>query len=324
MSAFALPDKLAAAIRGFQPSRVLLTALELDVFGQIGEGATAAELALRIQTDPRATEMLLNAAVSLGALEKRQDRFFPAPFNESFTGARRTGWLHSVNLWTAWSHLTESVRTGRSAVLAEIGDRDETWQKAFIAAMENSAIERAPRVAEAAGPEPVGRMLDVGGGSAAYSIAFARKHPRLHATVFDLPEILPLTERYIEAAGMTGRIGTVAGDLRRDTFGEGFDLVLLSSICHMLNEADNIDLLKRCRSALRRGGRIIIQEFILDAAKTGPAFAALFSLNMLLGTQGGAAYSENEYTAWLSAAGFSDAGLHPLPPPTALLFATAV
>lgn len=324
MSAIALPEKLAAAIRGFQPSRVLLTALELDVFGQIGEGATAAELARRIQTDPRATEMLLNALVSLGALEKRQDRFLPAPFNESLTGARQSGLLHSANLWTTWSHLTECVRTGRPAVLADIGDRDEGWQRAFIAAMENSAIERAPLVAEAAGPEPVGRMLDVGGGSAAYSIAFARKYPGLQATVFDLPEILPLTARYIEAAGMRERIGTVAGDLRRDSFGEGFDLVLLSSICHMLNEAENVDLLKRCRDALRPGGRIIIQEFILDESKTGPASATLFSLNMLVGTQGGAAYSENEYAAWLREAGFGSVVLHPLPPPAALLFATAV
>ena len=323
MSTDVFPEKLAASIRAFQQSRVLLTALELDVFGQIGAGATATELAERIKTDARATEMLLNALVALEALDKSGGRFTSKPFSRFLTGERRAGWLHTAHLWKTWGRLTDCVRTGAPAAFEEIEERGEDWRTAFIAAMESSAVERAPLVADAAGPDPLHRMLDVGGGSAAYSIAFARKHPGLHATVFDLPEVLPITAKYIQSSGLGQRLHLAPGDLRKDDFGTGYDLVLLSAICHMLTEQDNLDLLRRCRAALKSGGRIIIQEFFLEDDKTSPLPAVLFSLNMLVGTRGGAAYSVREYTDWLNATGFDAVSRHALPGPTALLIATA-
>lgn len=301
-----------------------MTALELDIFTHMGEGATAAEVAERARTDCRATEMLMNALVSLGALDKEGSRYNPKSFHDAFSGEKRTAWLHSVNLWDSWSRLTECVRTGGPAVLPEIQNRGEEWQRAFIAAMDNAAAVRASQVVEAAGSAPVARMLDVGGGSAAYSIAFARKHPELRANVLDLPRILPLTEGYIDAAGMRDRVQTVAGDLRCDDLGTGYDLVLLSAICHMLDEEENLDLLKRCRRALVTGGRILIQEFVLSESKTEPLMSVLFSLNMLVGTPKGAAYSAKEYREWLHKSGFANVVEHPLPGPTELLIATAV
>ena len=86
----------------------------------------------------------------------------------------------------------------------------------------------------------------------------------------------------------------------------GYDLVFLSAICHMLSEEENRDLFRRALAALAPGGRVVVQDFILDADKTGPKFAALFSLNMLVGTRAGASYSEPEYAAWLAEAGFQD------------------
>jgi ubiquinone/menaquinone biosynthesis C-methylase UbiE len=89
----------------------------------------------------------------------------------------------------------------------------------------------------------------------------------------------------------------------------------------MLNEAENKDLLARCFRALTPGGRLVIQEFILEADKTAPKQAALFSLNMLVGTQSGASYSEPEYAAWLAEAGFSEIRRMRLPGPTGLMVA---
>jgi SAM-dependent methyltransferase len=112
-----------------------------------------------------------------------------------------------------------------------------------------------------------------------------------------------------------------AGDLRKDDLGSGFDLVFLSAICHMLDGGENASLLGRCFSALAPGGRIVIQEFVLDDDKTGPRSAALFSLNMLVGTAGGASYSEAEYAGWLSGAGFREIRRPRVPGPTGLIVA---
>jgi SAM-dependent methyltransferase len=109
------------------------------------------------------------------------------------------------------------------------------------------------------------------------------------------------------------------GDLRTDDFGEGFDLVLVSAICHMLSPAENRDLLRRCYRALAPLGRVVIQDFILEEDKTAPKMAALFSLNMLVGTEGGASYNESEYAAWLGEAGFREAIRIRLPGPSGLM-----
>jgi SAM-dependent methyltransferase len=152
----------------------------------------------------------------------------------------------------------------------------------------------------------VARMLDVGGGPATFAIAFAQANPRLQAEVLDLGPVLPIARGHIRDAGLDGRVTAREGDLRRDDLGQGYDLVLVSAICHMLGEAENQDLLRRCARALRPGGRVAIREFILDPDRAGPPVAALFALNMLVGTPGGNTYTEADYRSWLAAAGFGN------------------
>jgi cyclopropane fatty-acyl-phospholipid synthase-like methyltransferase len=184
--------------------------------------------------------------------------------------------------------------------------RDAQWTEAFIAAMHRNGSMMARA---ALGQLHLGRartMLDIGGGSGAYSIAFAEANPQLTTVVFDLPHVLPLAEGYIRQAGLGTRITTFAGDLRTHDFsGIGtFDIVLLSNICHMLDTAENRDLLRRCFPATAPGGWLVIRDFVINEDRTTPKQAALFALNMLVGTRGGSTYSEAEYRAWLLEAGY--------------------
>jgi ubiquinone/menaquinone biosynthesis C-methylase UbiE len=162
-------------------------------------------------------------------------------------------------------------------------------------------------------------MLDVGGGSGAYAIAFAQANPQLRVEVFDQPAVLAIAQRHIREAGIEDRVSTRVGDLRTDEFGGGYDLVLVSAICHMLSEEENRNLLARTFRALAPGGRVVIQDFLLRADKTGPRAGALFSLNMLVNTRGGASYSEDEYSRWLREAGFAEVRRVPLPGPAGVL-----
>ena len=296
-------EQLAQAARGFQESRVLLTAVELDLFTAVGEDASAAEVAKRAGTDPRATEMLLNALVALGALAKTRDRFCNTPAS---SGNQWAALMHTAHLWERWSTLTECVRAGGPRKSSGTGARGLKWITAFIGAMHFYAVGRAPAVVNAVGAGGVRRMLDVGGGSGAYSIAFAQANPSLRADILDLSPVLAIARGHIQEAGLANRIRTKPGDLRVDALGKRYDLVLISAICHMLGPQENRDLFRRAFQALAPGGRIAVRDFILNPAKTAPRGAALFSLNMLVGTANGASYSQREYTAWLRAAGFSD------------------
>lgn len=321
-----LPDDLNQLVRGFQESRVVLTALELDVFTAASDGSTAGEVAARIGADPRGTETLLNALAAMGLLAKADGRFEPTPVTRRYftAGSRddaRAALLHQSSLWDRWSRLTDSVRTGKPADASEMASRGEGWTRPFIAAMHRGASERAPHVVRAVGTDGVRRMLDVGGGSGAYAIAFVEASPDLAAEVLDLPPVLPITGEHVRAAGLEGRVTTRTGDLRTDAFGDGYDLVLLSAICHMLGPDENRDLLRRCHAALGPGGRLVVSDFLLDEDKAGPRSAALFSVNMLVGTRDGASWSEGEYRAWLEEAGFSSVERVRLPGPAHLLIA---
>jgi (2Fe-2S) ferredoxin/predicted O-methyltransferase YrrM len=312
-AAGALPDELLGMFRGYQESRALLTAVELDVFTALeccGEPATAAGLAAKLKTDARATGLLLNALVALGLLTKQVDAFANTPAARRFFVAgspndARMALRHNLSLWATWSTLTQCVHEGHAVRHREMQDRGDEWIAPFIAAMHRNAALRAPLVVQAIGAEGVRHLLDVGGGSGAYAIAFARANPALHAVVFDLAPVVPIAAQHIAEAGLTDRVATRVGDLRTEALGSGHDLVLLSAICHMLDAEQNRDLLRRAFQALIPGGRLVIQDHIMTADKTSPRSGALFALNMLVGTAGGGTYSEDEYARWLQLAGFA-------------------
>lgn len=320
----ALPEELLQIIRGFQESRALLSAIELDLFSAVGAGASAQSVAGGGKIITRATEMLLNALAAMGLLIKKDGIFYNTKASARYLASpspdnAREGLMHMVHLWPRWSTLTHCVRSGTSILAREDDERDEDWTRAFIAAMDRNAVERIPHAVRAVDLTGVRRMLDLGGGSGAYAIAFARAAKDLQVEILDLAEVIPITEKYISRAGLSSRIRTRSGNLRTDVLGEGFDLVWVSAICHMLNAQDNRDLFQRCREALAPHGRLVVQDFILAPDKTTPRSAALFALNMLVGTKGGSSYSVDEYTAWMKAADFQDVEQFRLPGPTSLM-----
>jgi (2Fe-2S) ferredoxin/SAM-dependent methyltransferase len=319
-----VPDEVQVPLRAFMESRVLLTALELDVFTAVRAGAAAAAVASACGADAGAVERLLDALVSLGFLEKRGDVYADAPLAARFLAGgspddARDALKHNLSLWRRWSTLTDAVRAGHAVGVPEMAERGDDWTVPFIAAMHRGAVQRAPLVVQAVGSEGVRRMLDVGGGSGAYSIAFARASATLRAEILDLPTVLPIAEGHIREAGLADRVTTRPGDLRVDDLGSGYDLVLLSSICHMLGPDENRGLLARAARALTPGGRVVVSDFVLDEDGTAPRQAVLFSINMLVGTPSGRSYRESEYRDFFGRAGLVEVARVRLPGPAHLV-----
>jgi (2Fe-2S) ferredoxin/predicted O-methyltransferase YrrM/DNA-binding CsgD family transcriptional regulator len=323
-----LPDRLDQMICGYMPSRCLLTALELDIFTAIGDGASAKEIGAKIGANARSVAMLLNALVALGLLSKVEETYSNTPESARFfvQGSKdnhRDGLLHTANIWHRWSTLTDAVRSGTRVHIER--EDSPAWTRNFIAGMQRNAKVRAPLVVKALGTTGVHRILDLGGGSGAYSIAFARACPGLKCEILDVPEVVPLTAEYVSQAGVSGQVSLRTGDMLRDNFGSGsgFDLIMLNAICHMFSEEQNRDIFRRAHQALAANGRLVVQDFILNPDKIGPQHAALFSLNMLVATDAGAAYNESEYTQWMKAAGFTDICRINLPGPGGLIVGRA-
>jgi len=315
-----LPDCLNEMIRGYMPSRCLLTALELDIFTAIGDGANAEQIGTRIHANARAVGILLNALVAIGLLSKSGDDYKNTPDTSRFfvQGSKdnhRNGLLHSANIWHRWSTLTEAVRRGTRIPIAGAPE----WTANFIAGMQRNAKDRAPLVVKALGTTGVRSILDLGGGSGAYSIAFAKASPDVRCEILDLPEVVPLTSEYVSKAGVSAQVSIRPGDMLHDNFGSGYDIIMLNAICHMFSAEQNLDIFRRARKALAPSGRLVVQDFILNPDKAGPQHAALFSVNMLVGTDAGATYSEAEYAGWMKVAGFSEARRIEIPGPSDLI-----
>ncbi|MFE7122518.1 methyltransferase, partial [Streptomyces sp. NPDC057654] len=152
----------------------------------------------------------------------------------------------------------------------------------------------------------VRRLLDVGGGGAAYDIELCRRYPELRATVLDLPFVCELTGERVAEAGLADRIALAPGDFLRDAaLPAGHDAVLLSQIMHNWDEPTNRSILRKCHAALPPGGLIVLSELLVNDAKDGPLLPALMSLNMLVSTWG-RNYTPGEYGRWLTDTGFTD------------------
>ena len=186
-----------------------------------------------------------------------------------------------------------------------VGAREDAWLRAFIAAMHWQACQHAPAVVASLDLTGVSRVLDVGGGSGAYAMEFVRAKPGISATVFDLPNVLPLAAEYVKRAGLQDRVICVAGDYGTNDLGRGFDLVFLSAIIHSNSLQGNRHLIRKGVAALNPSGQLVVQDFIVDEERTGPSFGVLFALNMLVGTEAGDTYAESEVRGWMAEAGLA-------------------
>jgi ubiquinone/menaquinone biosynthesis C-methylase UbiE len=303
------PAPIMELATAFQRSRPLLTAFELDLFTALAsEARTSEEVAGAIGADPRATDRLMNALVALDLLEKENGRFRNSPQAEKYLVKGRPDYLgglgHTNHLWDTWSRLTSVIRAGHPEDAGNTDQRGDDWLRPFIAAMHMRAGQGAHQVVGMLDLDGVSRVLDVGGGSGAYAMAFVRARRGISAVVFDLPKVVPLTRMYIQQEGLTAEVGTVEGNYLQDSLGEGYDLVFMSAVIHSNSVNDIRLLLGKAARALRPGGQLVVQEFLINEDRSGPLQPALFALNMLVGTPEGDTYTESEVRGWMAEAGF--------------------
>jgi cyclopropane fatty-acyl-phospholipid synthase-like methyltransferase len=169
--------------------------------------------------------------------------------------------------------------------------------------MHMRAAAQAPAVIEKLPMKNVQSVLDIGGGSGAYSIAFANSGSAVRVDLLDLPSVLPFTAGYVKQAGLKDRIRLLPGNYHDYTFTEKYDLIFLSAIVHINSSEENSSLVMRCADVLNPGGCIVIQDHVMDADRTAPAAGAFFALNMLVATERGDTYTFEEMQGWMTAAG---------------------
>jgi SAM-dependent methyltransferase len=304
------PEEVLKLSQNFMECRILLSGAELNLFTILNPTPLSAqEVASGIGADLTALTVLLDALSAMGLLVKKGETYQCAksvsPFlSEDDPNSILPMVLHAAHLWQRWSGLTAAVRGAMVSKGPAKPSRGPEEMRAFVGAMHVIAAPGADEIVAATNSGSSRALLDVGGASGTYTIAFLKAVPEMKATLFDKPEVVEIARERLSKAGMLNRVTLVAGDFYQDEFPHGHDLAFVSAVIHQNSLEQNLDLFKKVFRSLNRGGRMLIRDHVMEPDRTRPKDGAIFAVNMLLGTPGGSTYTYGEIKTGLLQAGF--------------------
>lgn len=331
-SAPVTPERLMQFGWGYAPTLAIEAAVQHHVFDVLDDAPkTLAEVAAATGASERGLRGIMNVLVGLDFLARSGDKYTLTPESEAFLVSTKPGFQGgmfkhiSQQLLPKWLGLNEAVATGKpvQSVNAE-GDGTEFFQQFVhdIFPMSYPAAQVLAAHLALGNREGTVRVLDLAAGSGVWSIALTQSAPNVEATAFDWEGVLPATREMVERFGLTSRYAFLAGDLGGKSFGGGYDIATLGHILHSEGAARSKALLNKTFEALKPGGTIAIAEFLVNTERTGPTGPLIFAVNMLVNTDDGDAFSFEEISEWLTAAGFVDARQLNAPGPSPLILAT--
>jgi hypothetical protein len=305
-------QKILEMAAGFETACVLGAAAELDLFTILDRQAMSAEeLADRLCSDRRATAMLLDAVAALELLDKQGDRYAVPDQLRTWLvdGSPKSVlpmiWLR-MNVLRGWSQLAWVTKAGIPCPRPASIRGADADRAAFIAAMHTVSDPMADELIGQLGPLEFERLLDVGGASGTWTLAFLRAVPNSKATIFDLPDAIEQAQERIAQSEFADRVRLVAGDFYRDDLPAGADFAWLGAIVHQHSRQHNRELFAKVHTAIGPGGRIAVRDVVVEPSRTRPVFGALFAINMLVNTATGGTFTFDELAEDLRAAGFAD------------------
>ena len=304
------PGTLLQTSGNYWQACTLHAGVKLDLFSILSRAPkTAAQMADELKADVRGVMMLLDALAAMLLLDKRGKRYYATDAAALFLNRESDRYIghmimHHHHLVVSWSQLDLAVKTGKP-VRSGASDNDGQRREAFLLGMYNQASQQAPQIVRLVNLAGHRKLLDLGGGPGTYAIHFCHQNPQLEAVVYDLPTTRPFAERIIDRHGLSERIQFMDGDYTEDALTGRFDVVWLSHILHAEGPDGCRKLIAKAAAAMESSGMMIIHDFILTDTMDGPMFPALFSLNMLLGTDSGQSYSESQIRQMMETAGLS-------------------
>jgi precorrin-6B methylase 2 len=208
-------------------------------------------------------------------------------------------------MWDSWGKLTEIVKNGKEKSAFEPLQGDDRIQ-AFINAMHMTGRMMANQVVAKLDLKDHKKLIDVGGGSGVYTIAFLSADPDMRATIFDVPPVIEIAREKLKEENLQDRVTFAKGDYHKDALPEEHDLAFLSAIIHANSSDENRALYQKVHQALVPDGKIVIRDYMMNDDHTTPPGGALFAINMLANTPGGGTYSFAETKVALEDTGFED------------------
>jgi hypothetical protein len=314
------PDHILQVGLGFWASKTLLSAVEMELFTELAKHPEDLEtLQGRLGLHSRSASDFLDALVSLKFLERRNGRYYNTPSTDFFLDKRKPSYIGGIlemanhRLYPFWTHLTTALRTGLPQNETRNGSpnpfaaiyAEPARLKEFLKAM--TGVSHGANLA-IAHKFPWGKYrtaVDVGTAQGDLITQVALANPHIEGTGFDLPEVGPIFEEYVESNQISGRVKFSPGSFMKQALPKA-DVVMMGHILHDWNLEIKRMLVRKAHEALPSGGAYIVYESIIDDDRSDNAFGLLMSLNMLIETSDGFNYTGADCSGWMKEAGFRE------------------
>ena len=328
------PSQIMHVGMGFWPSKTVLSAVELELFTQLGaEAMTGEEIGERLGLHPRAIYDFLDTLVALRLLERDGDgpdgRYHNTDETAAFLDKSSPTYIGGIlemsndRLYRFWGDLTEALKTGEpqnevkhtGKVMFEELYSDPARLEQFMGAMQGISLANFRALAEKFDFSRYETVCDVGGATGQLCMILAERHPHLRCISYDLPVVAPIAERAIAAAGLADSVETATGDFFADPLPQA-DVITMGLILHDWNLDRKMHLIRSAYDALPEGGAFIVIENLIDDARRENAFGLMMSLNMLIEFGDAFDFTGSDFTGWCKEAGFSEVEIVPLTGPS--------
>ncbi len=294
------------------PSFAMLAGMQLDVFTPLTDRPMNAEsLAKVLKVKESKLSPLLYALVSAGLLTVENEIFSNTIEADTFLIKGHPAYMGGLSeffngLWNATLKTAESIQTNEPKAIHDWSTLSEEELIKYFHSQYPSSLRSGMQLAQKKDFSKTKRLIDVGGGSGGLSVGICNLHPKIEATVADLPQVVLISNQLISEAGLSDRINTIGVDLINSKLEGVYDVAVLRALIQVMKPKHAKKILKNVFQALEPGGHIYILGCILDNTRLSPTVAMAFSLVFLNVYEEGGAYTEKQHHDWLKEAGFTD------------------
>lgn len=295
----------------YQNSIVFLTAIELDLFNTIGyDNLTAEEIASKLDIPVRGLIRLLNALVALNFLRKDGARYSNNSNGLNYLVRGSPNYIGNFRpfrlTFGRWLNLTKTIKEGGSRDDFNFRNLPAEDIDSILSFMNWRANRQAPEFIKFLNLSKVMRVLDLGCGPGTFGMEILKYNINIDLTLFDYPEIIGFTRKFIERKGFNGLVRTKQGDFLIDDIGKNYDLIIISNVLRLYSFNDCLRILNKAFDALNYKGKVVVQEILLETTRISPIFGTLHSLELFLTTSNGDLLTEPEIILLLKEAWFSE------------------
>ena len=326
------PEHILQTGLAFWASKTLLSAVEMEVFTELAKHPEDLEsLQGRLGLHARGGRDFLDTLVALKFIERRDGKYYNTPSTDFFLDKRKPSYIGGIlemansRLYPFWGSLTAALRTGLPQNETKDGTNpfvalyaDPARLKEFLAAMTGVSRGANLAIAQKFPWKNYSAAVDIGTaqGDLITQVALANTH--LRGIGFDLPEVAPVFEEYVEKNGLTERVKFSPGSFFEHPLPKA-DVVMMGHILHDWDLETKRMLIRKAFEALPDGGAFIAYDAIIDDDRSANAFGLMMSLNMLIETPGGFDYTGADCSAWMKEAGFRETRVEPLVGPDSMV-----